>query len=80
MKTFKVLGEEPVKCASTAKLITQIAQEQDMDIVVEKITGMAAMMEYGIKSTLGVVLNDKVIYTGNVPNAAQIMDWLSARD
>jgi small redox-active disulfide protein 2 len=67
MKRFKVLGSGCRNCEVTAKVITQAAQEAGVEIALEKVTDMAEILGYGVMSTPGVVLDDKVVHTGGIP-------------
>lgn len=78
MKVFKVLGSGCVNCVNTAKLIEKIAKEQGVEVQVEKVTDVATIMNYGVMSTPGVVMDENVIHSGGVPKAEEIKSWLSA--
>ncbi len=76
MKTFKVLGSGCKKCNVTADLINKRAAEMGLEIAVEKVTDMAAIMGYGVMSTPGVVLDETVVHSGSVPTAQNVQGWL----
>jgi small redox-active disulfide protein 2 len=76
MKQFKVLGSGCANCVNTAKLIETIAAEQGIEVSVEKITDLEAIMNYGVMSTPGVVLDEKVVHAGGIPKSEVILTWL----
>nr|MBS0020231.1 thioredoxin family protein [Gammaproteobacteria bacterium] len=76
MKNIKVLGSGCRNCEMTAKAIAQAAEEAGVTITLEKITDIAAIMSYGVMSTPGVVIDDKVVHAGGVPGPAQIRGWM----
>jgi len=78
MKVFKVLGSGCANCVNTAKLIEELASEQGVEVKVEKITDMETIMNYGVMSTPGVVMDEKVVHTGGVPKSDVIAKWLAA--
>jgi len=78
MKHFKILGSGCKKCITTADLIERKAAELDIDVSVEKETDMAKIMGYSVMSTPGVVLDEKVIHTGDVPGTDMITGWLTS--
>ena len=78
MKIFKVLGPGCKNCTNTAKLITAKATEMGVEITLEKVSDMGAIMGYGVMSTPGVVLDEKVVHAGGVPKPAQIEEWIKA--
>ncbi|MBF0214484.1 MAG: thioredoxin family protein [Magnetococcales bacterium] len=80
MKSFKILGSGCRNCLTTAKLIEEQARKSGMEIQIEKITDMAAILGYGVMSTPGVVLDGKVVHTGSVPNPNDVAIWLAKQD
>ncbi len=77
MKTIKVLGSGCKKCATTADLIASKAAEMGVEVAIEKVTDMGAIMGYGVMSTPGVVIDEVAVHSGSVPTAATIEGWLS---
>ena len=78
MKNFKVLGSGCKKCATTADLISAKATELGVEIEIEKVTDMGAIMGYGVMSTPGVVLNEAVVHSGSIPTPKSIEDWIKS--
>jgi len=76
MKTFKVLGTGCANCKATLKLIEEAAKVKGVEIELEKIEDIAAIMGYGVMSTPGVVLDDKVVHAGGVPDRKTVDSWL----
>ncbi|EMK6954504.1 thioredoxin family protein [Vibrio cholerae] len=77
MKVFKVLGSGCANCVNTAKLIEKIAAEQGIDVSVEKVTDLETIMNYGVMSTPGVVLDEEVVHAGGIPSSESVIKWLS---
>jgi len=78
MKHFKVLGSGCKNCDNTIALIQSKAKELGIEVEVEKVTDIGTIMGYGVMSTPGVVVDEKVIHSGGVPTAQAIQDWLGA--
>jgi small redox-active disulfide protein 2 len=76
MKAFKVLGSGCANCVNTAKLIQKVAAEQGVDVSVEKVTDLETIMNYGVMSTPGVVMDEEVVHAGGIPNYETIVSWL----
>ncbi|MGC9422061.1 thioredoxin family protein [Vibrio sp.] len=76
MKAFKVLGSGCANCVNTAKLIEKVAAEQGIDVSVEKVTDLETIMNYGVMSTPGVVIDEEVVHAGGVPKPELILTWL----
>ncbi|NGZ18727.1 thioredoxin family protein [Vibrio aestuarianus] len=77
MKVFKVLGSGCASCVNTAKLIEKLAAEQGVDVSVEKVTDLETIMNYGVMSTPGVVLDEEVVHAGGIPSSESVIKWLS---
>ncbi|HHG3549476.1 thioredoxin family protein [Photobacterium halotolerans] len=77
MRVFKVLGSGCANCVNTAKLIEKIAAEQGIDVSVEKVTDLETIMNYGVMSTPGVVMDEEVVHAGGIPSSESVMNWLS---
>ncbi|MBG0761653.1 thioredoxin family protein [Vibrio cidicii] len=77
MKAFKVLGSGCANCVNTAKLIEKVAAEQGVDVSVEKVTDLETIMNYGVMSTPGVVMDEEVVHAGGIPSSESVMNWLS---
>ncbi len=80
MKSIKVLGPGCAKCNTTAKIIEDQAKAKGVEIQLEKVEDMAAIMGYGILSTPGVVIDEKVMHAGGVPSRNAIDAWLAGED
>ncbi len=77
MKNIKVLGSGCANCQTTYKLIEEIAAEKGVDVELEKIEDIGQIMSYGVMSTPGVVIDDKVVHAGSVPDRNSVREWLA---
>lgn len=76
MKNIKVLGSGCNKCKQTVALIEQVATEQGVAIVLEKVEQAEKIMAYGVMSTPAVVIDDVVVHKGSVPTEQLVKGWL----
>ena len=76
MKNIKVLGSGCRNCEITAKLITQVASETDVEIELEKVSDIADIMAFGVMSTPGVVVDGKLVHSGGLPGPDLVRSWL----
>ncbi len=76
MKDIKVLGSGCANCKTTLKLIEEVAQARGVQVKLEKVEDMAAILGYGVMSTPGVVIDGKVVHAGGVPDRKTIEGWL----
>ncbi len=77
MKTIKVLGTGCANCKITMKLIEEIAAAKGVQIQLEKVDDIQAIMSHGVMSTPGVVIDGKVVHAGGVPSRDAITGWLT---
>ncbi|MBI5937374.1 MAG: thioredoxin family protein [Betaproteobacteria bacterium] len=77
MKDIKVLGSGCANCETTAKLIAEVARAKSIEITIEKVQDMGAILSYGVMSTPGVVVDGKVVHAGGVPDRKKIEAWLA---
>jgi len=77
MKEIKVLGTGCANCKSTLRLIEDAAKAKGVEVRLEKVEDLKAIMGYGVMSTPGVVIDGKVVHAGGVPNRAKIEQWLN---
>jgi small redox-active disulfide protein 2 len=76
MKDIKVLGTGCANCKTTLKLIEDAAKAKGIEVKLEKVEDMAAILGYGVMSTPGVVIDGKVVHAGGVPDKKKIDSWL----
>ena len=74
---IKVLGTGCANCKTTLKLIEEVAAEKGVDVQLEKVEDIQAIMAYGVMSTPGVVIDEKVVHSGGLPNRDTISQWLA---
>jgi predicted thioredoxin/glutaredoxin len=58
------------------KLIEDAAKEKGVEIELEKVEDVQAIISYGVMSTPGVVVDGKVVHAGGVPGRDKIAGWL----
>ena len=76
MKDVKVLGPGCARCATTVDMVEAEAKKLGIEVHVEKVTDYAAIAQYGIASTPGIVVDGKVVHAGGLPKSADLAKWL----
>ncbi|MFI5345678.1 MAG: thioredoxin family protein [Elusimicrobiota bacterium] len=76
MKNIKVLGTGCANCKATLKLIEDVAKAKGVEIKLEKVEDMAAIVGYGVLATPGVVVDGKVVHSGGLPSREKVLGWL----
>jgi len=75
MKNVKILGTGCANCQTTYKLVDEVAKSRGVEIQLEKIEDLKAIMAQGVMSTPGVVIDGKVVHAGGVPSRAKVEGW-----
>jgi len=78
MKNIKVLGTGCANCKATLKLIEETASAKGIEVELEKVEDIGAIMGYGVMSTPGVVIDGTVVHAGGVPDRKTVEGWLDA--
>lgn len=78
MKTVKILGSGCKRCIATADMAAAEAKKLAIDIEIEKVTDFAAIAQFGIASTPGVVIDGKLVHAGGLPKPDDMAKWLAA--
>jgi small redox-active disulfide protein 2 len=69
---IKILGSGCKKCLALGENAKTAAQAAAIDATIEKVTDIVAIASYGIMSTPGLVIDEKVVSSGRVLNASEI--------
>ncbi|WP_200243922.1 thioredoxin family protein, partial [Thiohalocapsa halophila] len=79
MKQIKILGSGRRNCEITANAIAKAAEQAGVEIELEKVTDIAAIMSYRVMSTPGVVSDNAVMHAGGVAGPDQVGAWMHRR-
>ena len=73
---IKVLGTGCARCKSLERITRKAVEELNLDATVEKVEDIQKIMEYAVMRTPALVINEKVVISGQIPKVAQIKDLL----
>ena len=73
---IKILGVGCNRCRKLEQQVKDIVIEKNIETTIEKITNIDDMMKYGIMTTPGLVINDKLKSSGILPKNEQILNWI----
>ena len=76
MLTIKVLGPGCDNCKKVEAIARQAVVHMGMDAHIEKVTDYNEMRKYPILATPGLVINEKLVCAGRIPNEAEVTTWL----
>jgi small redox-active disulfide protein 2 len=72
----KILGTGCPKCIALEERVRKVATEHNIDIEVEKVTGIDDITAYGVMMTPGLVVEGEVKSSGRLPGESDILAWL----
>jgi small redox-active disulfide protein 2 len=76
MLVVKILGSGCANCKKLEALTRQAISKISLEADVQKVTEYVDIMGYGIMSTPGLVINEKVVSSGRIPSEAEITTLL----
>lgn len=74
---IKVLGTGCAKCKSLEKVTRKAVEELNLDASVEKVEDIQKIMEYAVMRTPALVINEKVVLSGQLPKISQVKEILN---
>ena len=75
---IKILGPGCAKCHELDKRTREVVQELGLDASVEYVQDLNKIIEYGILTTPGLVVNGKMVFSGHVPSKDEINRLLTS--
>ena len=74
---IKVLGTGCAKCKALEKATRKAVDELHLDAGIEKVEDIQKIMEYAVMRTPALVVDDKVILSGQVPKVSHLKEILT---
>lgn len=68
---IKILGAGCDKCEKAYDNANKAIEELGIEVTVEKVEDLVTMMKFGIMTTPGIVIDDKVIMVGKIPKVEE---------
>ena len=75
---IKVLGPGCTNCKNLESVTREAVAELGVDATIEKVEDYALIMAYGIMSTPGLVIDEKVVVSGRVPKTPEVKELIAA--
>ncbi len=75
MHTIKVLGTGCKKCQKVYDIIDATRASLSVDIELQKEENAQVIMQYGVMKTPAVVVDERVVFSGNIPTADDVKSW-----
>jgi len=75
---IKILGSGCANCVNLERVTREAIAALGVEATVEKVTDFPTIVGYGVMSTPGLVVDEKVVLSGRVPTAAQVRELLAS--
>jgi len=75
---IKILGPGCTNCVNLERVTREAVTELGLDAQIEKVTDFPTIIGYGVMSTPGLVVDEKVVMSGRVPTAAAVRELLAS--
>lgn len=76
---IKILGSGCKKCLALADNVKAAAKTARVDVEIEKVTDIVAIAGFGVMSTPGLVIDEKVMSSGRVLTEKEIAQMLTQK-
>ncbi len=76
---IKVLGTGCAKCKHLEVRTRKALEELNLEATIEKVEDIQQIMEYAIMQTPGLVINEEVVLSGQLPRVSELKIILSQK-
>jgi small redox-active disulfide protein 2 len=76
MVKIKVLGPGCANCKRLEQITQKVIDNMAANATIEKVTDYQQIVELGVMSTPGLIVNDKVVSSGRIPSEAEVTEWI----
>lgn len=77
MLSMKVLGPGCDNCHKVEEVARAAVAQLGVEANIEKVTDRAEFSRYGLLYTPGLVINEKLVSAGRIPNEIEVMVWIN---
>ena len=74
---IKVLGTGCARCKSLEKVTRKAVDELNLDASVEKVEDIQKIMEFAVMRTPALVIDEKVVLSGQVPKVSELKELIT---
>lgn len=74
---IKVLGSGCAKCHALEARTTDALQAAGLEASIDKVTDFGEIASYGVMSTPALVVDDRVVLTGRIPDVEELKTILA---
>jgi len=77
MLTIKVLGPGCANCQKVEAAAQKAIANMGVEAEIIKVTDYAQIMAYNVLATPGLVINEKLVSAGRIPQESEVMTWVA---
>jgi small redox-active disulfide protein 2 len=74
---IKVLGPGCANCKDLERVTREALDDLGLDATIEKVADYGQIAGYGVMSTPGLVIGEKVVVSGRVPTRDQVKELIA---
>jgi small redox-active disulfide protein 2 len=74
---IKVLGPGCANCKNLERVTREALDDLGLDATIEKVADYGQIAGYGVMSTPGLVIDEKVVVSGRVPTRDQVKELIA---
>lgn len=76
MIEIKVLGPGCANCKKLEQITRKVVDSLAADANITKVTDYQEIVDLGVMSTPGLVINNEVVSSGRIPSDTEVTDWV----
>jgi len=77
MLIIKVLGPGCANCSRLEKITQEAVAYLGADAEIIKVSDYNEIVEHGILTTPGLIVNDEIVSSGRVPSLGEVTSWIA---
>ena len=77
MLSIKVLGPGCANCEKLAKLVHEAVDFLNIEADITKVTNYAEIIELGVMTTPGLIVNYQIVSSGRVPTIGEVTSFIT---
>jgi small redox-active disulfide protein 2 len=75
-KIVKILGTGCSKCQQMVSIVQEVIAEHQLEVKVEKVEDIVAIMELNVMTTPALVVDGVVVLKGRLPSKGEVLSFL----
>lgn len=77
MLTIKVLGPGCANCEKLSGLVHEAVDFLNIEADITKVTDFTEILDLGVMSTPGLIVNDEIASSGRVPTLGEVISFIT---